>query len=73
MQYYLESVPFTCFNKEVLVILLVYSNQLQEHDHEEADTVLVIHAVDTAKLNPFSECVAYSPDTSAFLLLIQHH
>ena len=51
------------YEKKMLIILLVYSNELQEHYHEEADTVLILHAVDIAKLNPFSECVAYSPDT----------
>ena len=50
-----------------------YSNELQEHDHEEADTLLILHAVDTAKLNPFSKCVVYSPDTDVFLLLNYHY
>ena len=45
-----------------------YSNELQEHDHEEADTLLILHAVDTAKLNPFSKCVVYSPDTECIIL-----
>ena len=50
-----------------------YSDELQEHDHEEADTLLILHAADTATLNPFSECVAYSPDTDVFPLLIHHY
>ena len=49
------------------------SNELQEHNHEEADTLIILHAVDTAKLNPVSECVVYSPDTDVFLLLIHHY
>ena len=53
--------------------IVSYPNGLQEHDHEEADTLLIVHAVDTAKLNPFSGCVAYSPDTDIFVLLIHHH
>ena len=50
-----------------------YSNKLLEHDHEEADTLLILHVVDNAKLNLFSECVIYYPDTDAFLLLIHHY
>ena len=57
------------YEKKMLIILLVYSNELQEHYHEEADTVLILHAVDIAKLNPFSECVAYSPDTWCIFLI----
>ena len=50
-----------------------YSNELQGHDYEEADTLLILQGVDTAKLNPFSECVVCSPDTDVFLLLIHHY
>ena len=34
-----------------------YSKELQEHDHEEVDTLPILRAADIAKLNPFSECV----------------
>ena len=61
MQYYLETVPFTCFNKKGFNSIFIKVSQGLLH--EEADTVLILHAVDIAKLNPFSECVAYSPDT----------
>ena len=50
-----------------------YPNELQEHDPEEANTLLNLHAVDTAKLNPFSECVVSSPETNVFFLLIHHY
>ena len=50
-----------------------YSNELQEHDPKETDTLLILHAVDTEKLNPFSECAVYSPDIDVFLLLINHY
>ena len=59
-------------NKSVSNIV-IYSNQLQEHDHKEADTLLILLAVDIAKLNPFSKCVAYSLDTVVFFLLINHY
>ena len=50
-----------------------YSNKLQEYDQEEADTLLILHAVGTMKFNPFSEWVASSADTDVFLLLIHHY
>ena len=59
-------------NKSVSNIV-IYSNQLQEHDHKKADTLLILLAVDIAKLNTFSKCVAFSPGTVAFFLLINHY
>ena len=50
-----------------------YLNELQEHDHEESDTLLILHAVDTTTLNPLSECVVYYPVTDVFLLLIYNY
>ena len=101
MRYYVETVSFTCFNKEGFNSIFIkylkdyfedsnrqyvlsyenksvsnivgYSNELEEHDHEETYTLLILHAADTAKFNLFSECVAYSPDTDVFLLLIHHY
>ena len=46
---------------------------LERHDHEEADTLLILHATEIAKRIPFSECVIYSPDTDVFLLLIYYY
>lgn len=43
------------------------------HDHEEADTLIVLHCLNIARQNPFSECTVYSPDTDVFLLLIHHY
>ena len=31
-------------------------------EHEEADTLLILHCPDVAKSDPFSECVAFSPN-----------
>ena len=42
---------------------------VREHDHEEADTLLILHCHDVAKKHPFSEC---APETEVFLLLIHH-
>ena len=43
-----------------------------EHDHEETDTLLILHCHDVAKGDPFLKCVVCSPDTDVFLLLFQH-
>lgn len=43
------------------------------HDHEEADTLLVLHAIEVAQRSPFTECVIYSPDTDVFLLLVHYY
>ena len=43
---------------------------LKSHDHEEADTLIVLYGVDVAKKNPFQDLVVVSPDTDVLLLLI---
>ena len=46
-----------------------YSPELLEHDHEEADTLLIGQAIDVARNYPFTECYIYSPDTDMLVLL----
>ena len=43
------------------------------HDHEEGDTLMILHCHEIAKEDPFTECVVLSPDTDVFLLLIHHY
>ena len=31
---------------------------IRVHDHEEADTLLILHCYDVARHDPFAECVA---------------
>ena len=50
-----------------------YSPELLKHDHEEADTLLIVQAVDVARNDPFTECYIYSPDIDALVLLIHHY
>ena len=50
-----------------------YPSSMMRHDHEEADTLLVLQAIDVAKNHPFTECIIYSPDTDVFLLLIHFY
>ena len=43
------------------------------HDHEEADTLIILHCFEIARDDPFTECVVVSPDTDVFLLLVHHY
>ena len=43
------------------------------HDHEEADTLLILHGVKVSHRLPFCECIIYSPDTDVFLLLVHYY
>ena len=49
-----------------------YADEMKHHDHREADTLLVLQAIDIARNDPFTECVIYSPDTDVFLLLVNY-
>ena len=46
------------------------SLELTNYDQEEAETLLILHALDVTKYNAFKECIVLSPDTDVFLLLI---
>ena len=46
---------------------------MMTHDHEEADTLLLLHAADVSARNPFTELHIYSPDTDVFLLIIHKY
>ena len=48
------------------------ADDMKSHDHEEADTPLILQAIDVTKIDPFMECVVYSPDTDVFLLLVHY-
>ena len=50
-----------------------FTEELKNHDHEEADTLLILHAIDVARKDIFTECYVYSPDTDVFLLLLHHY
>lgn len=40
--------------------------RVRQHDHEDADTLLIVLYRDVAKIDPFSECGIISPDTHLF-------
>ena len=43
--------------------------KVRQHDHEDADKLLIVLYRDVAKIDPFSECGIISPDTHLFLLI----
>ena len=43
------------------------------HDHEEADTLLILHGMQVSHKIPFCECIIYSLDTDVFLLLVHYY
>ena len=49
-----------------------FNAHLLSHNHEEADTLLILHAIDVARSDPFQKLIVQSPDTDVFLLLIYY-
>ena len=47
-----------------------FAQEMMTHDHEEAHTLLLLHAADVSTRNPFTEFRIYSPDNDVFLLTI---
>ena len=47
-----------------------FNDDLLEHGHEEADTLMILHALDVSSSDPFKEVTVSSPDTDVFLLLL---
>ena len=50
-----------------------FAQEMMTRDHEEADTLLLLHAADVSPRNPFTELHIYSPDTDVFLLTIHKY
>ena len=44
---------------------------MKTHDHEEADTIFILHCFDIERRDPFTTCTVYSTDK--FLLLIHFY
>ena len=49
-----------------------FSPDLLHHNHEEADTLLILDWIDVATMDPFKEVAIFSPDTDVFLLLVHY-
>ena len=50
-----------------------FAQEMMMHNHEEADTLLLLHAADVSARKPFTELHIYSPDTDVFLLTIHKY
>ena len=46
-----------------------FPDVMKTHDHEETDTLLILHCFNIARRDPFTACTVYSPDTGVLLLL----
>ena len=46
---------------------------LQGHNHEEADTLIILHSFQIAKIHPFREVVFVHSDTDVLLMLLWHY
>lgn len=45
-------------------------NEIRVHDHEEADTLIPLHVIDSLRDTTLKEVTVYSPDTDVLILLI---
>lgn len=57
--------------KCVVVYGTEVKSSLMTHSHEEADTLIVLHALDVSRSNRQADLYIFSPDTDVFLLLIR--
>ena len=64
---FVVSYEFTCMSN-----ISDLDVNLKDHCHEEADTCIVLHSLDVAKRNPFSDLVVYCCDTDVLLLLLHY-
>jgi len=71
---YME-IPYAVSFQNTTISNIPESNkeELNNHNHEEADTLMILHAIDVASCNPFRKVIVCSLDTDVFLLLIHHY
>ena len=50
-----------------------FAQGMRTHDHEEADTLLLLHTADVSARNPLTQLHIYSPATDVFLLTIHKY
>ena len=63
-------ITYNTFSESNLAEIL---EQMQTHDHEDANTLMILHCWYVAKRDPFTSCTVYSPDTDVFLLLLHFY
>ena len=58
------------FDKTALTNIADLDNNLRNYNHEEADTGIILHALDVSKRDRFSELVVFCSDTDVLLILL---
>lgn len=66
-KYFVVVVDRTCFSN-----LADLNESLKIYGQEEADTGIVLHAIDVCKRDPFSELTISCPDTDVLLILLNY-
>ena len=60
------------YQQTVLTNLTDFDQHLRSYCHEEADTGIVLHALDVSKRNPFTDMVISCSDTDVLLILLNY-
>ena len=51
---------------------MILDEQLYKYNQEEADTGIVLHAIDVTKRDPFTDLVVLCSDTDVLLILLHY-
>ena len=60
------------FDNTVLTNIADLDNNLRNCNHEEADTGIVLHALDVSKRDPFPELLDFCSDSNVLLILLHY-
>ena len=61
------------FDTKGITNISQYPEELLQHNHEEADTLILLQARNVIDLDPFTDFNVVSPDTDVLLLLIYYY
>ena len=61
------------FDTKGITNISQYPEELLQHNHEEADTLILLQARNVIDLDPFTDVNVVSPDTDVLLLLIYYY
>ena len=84
MTVYLSKKLETALTKTIISYVISYKNKcltnvmdfdygLQGQNHEEADTLIILHCFQIAKIDNFREVVIVCSDTDILLMLLYHY
>ena len=82
--YFLSKKLETALTKTIISYVISYKNKcltnvmdfdygLQGQNHEEADTLIILHCFQIAKIDNFREVVIVCSDTDVLLMLLYHY